>query len=335
MAEARPDEQLEQQVKEQLQNELEQQTEHRPQNAQQQTDQQLQDTLQQHIQHQQPPQSRTEVAVQHENDIEMADSISQDQATTDQGTGDSIMAQVNNAMSSQSGIPIDPTLERMQFYNPLYPGHVQTNTRSRPSFQTTTYERVQALGNTRSHASAQNNLETRDQAKMFGCGKQERRAATNETEATNERTVQAIQPGLNTVAGSGYQVLQRAAGTASNNAPAASTPSIPSFTAQASWDNPYPDPPAKDTDAFDYYAIARVEADPENLFGYPVIPVPNNSIYRPSGEAQNEWRISDPKTDTQSPAPAPSYPTFTTRNAQQHNTKQNDGGSDDVEMSGV
>lgn len=319
MAETRPDKQLEQQVEEQLQNELEQQTELLPQNAQQQTDQQ-------------PPQSRTEVAIQHENDIEMADAISQVQATTDQATEDSIMAQANNAMSSHYSIPIDPILERMQFHNSLHPGQFQTNTRCRSSFQTTTYERVQALGNTRRQRLAQDGRETRDQTKMFGCGKQERRAATNENEATNERTVQAIQPNPNPVAGYGYQVLQRAAGAASNNPPAASTSRIPSFTAQAAWDNPYLDPPAKDTDAFGYYAIARVEAAPENLFGYPVIPVPNNSIYCPPEEAQNEWPISDPKTDTESPTPAPAYPNFT--NAQQHNKEQNDGGSDDVKMGG-
>ncbi|KAL4758363.1 uncharacterized protein BDW70DRAFT_170428 [Aspergillus foveolatus] len=337
MAEARPDEQLEQQVQEQLQNELEQQTEHPPQKAQQQTHQQLQYTLQQQIQYQQPSQSQTEVAVQHENDTEMADSISQVQATTNQETRDSILAQANNPMPPHSSIPIDPILERMQFYNSLLPGRFQTNTRCRSSLQTTTYESVQALGNTRRQAPAQDGREIRDRTKMLGCGKQERRAATNENEGTNERTVQAIQPDPNTVAGYKYQVLQQAAGAASSKPLAASTSRIPSSTAQASWDSPYPDPPAKDTDAFGYYAIARVEAAPENLFGYPVIPVPNSSIYRPPEEAQNEWHISDPKTPkthTESPGPVPAYPTFTTRNAQQHNKEQNDGGSGDVEMSG-
>ncbi|KAL4748759.1 hypothetical protein BDW72DRAFT_205369 [Aspergillus terricola var. indicus] len=335
IAEAGLDKQLEQEAEEQIQNELEQQTEHRPRNAvEQQDEQQLQDTLQQHVQHQQPPQSPEEVAVQHENDIEMADSISQAPVTTGQRIRETIMAQEGNAMSSHSGIPIDPILERMQSYNSLHSDQFQTNTGFESSFQTTTYEEIQALGSTVSHTLAQNGRQARDRTKMIGCGKQESRAALNENEPTNEPPVQASQLDPNPVAGSGYRILQRAVGAASNSLPVASTPRIPP-TAQASWNNPYLDPPAKDTDAFGYYAIARVEATPENLFGYPVMPIPNPSMYRPPEEAHNEWYTSNPKADTDSPTPAPAYPTLTIRNSQQHNEEQNDDGADDVKMGGV
>ncbi|KAL4734929.1 hypothetical protein BDV11DRAFT_208934 [Aspergillus similis] len=332
VAEAGPDERLEQQAEDQLQNELEQQTEYRPQNTQQQTEQQLQDTLQQHIQRQEPPLSRTEVAIQHENDVEMAEPISQ--ATTDQGTGNSIMVQAANTMSSHSSIPIDPTLERMQFYYPFPPAQFPTNTGSGSNFQTTTYENIQAAANTGSHTAAQGVRRTQAQTRTIGCRKQESRAATNENEATNEPTVQASQPDPNAVVGSGYQILQEAAGAASNKPSTTSTPKIPPPTAQASWDNPYPDPPVKDTDPFGYYAIARVEAAAESLFGYPVMSMANHSIYCPPEEAHNEWHIPYPNADTEPPAPAPSYPTLTTRNAQPHNEERNEAGSEDVEMGG-
>ncbi|KAL4813764.1 hypothetical protein BDW67DRAFT_177595 [Aspergillus spinulosporus] len=336
MAEAQSDEQLEQQVEEQLQIELEQQeqhTEHRPQNAQPHTDQQLQDTLQQHIQHQEPPQNRTEVAVQLENDIEMVESISQAQATTNQGIGNLIMAQVGNTVSSHPGIPIDPTLERMQFYNPS-PFEFPTNTGSGSSFQTT-YESIQAAANTGSHTAAQDGRRTVALANMIGCESQVSNIDTDENNATNEPTVQAIEFDSNTVAESEYQIFQRAAGAAPNKFLAASTPRIQSPTAQASWDNPYRDPPAKDTDAFGYYAIARVEATPENLFGYPVMSMPNHSTCHPTQEPHNEWHVPNPKSDINPPASAPTHPTLTTRNAQQLNEEQSHSGFDDVEMGGV
>ncbi|KAL5050957.1 hypothetical protein BDW71DRAFT_194068 [Aspergillus fruticulosus] len=296
----------------------------------QQAEQQLQSGLQQHLQQQGPPQSQEEAPVQHANDIEMGYPTSQ--PTTDHGNEDAIMADASNAISSHSGIPIDPALERMQFYRPLSPAQLPNNTTSEAGLHTTTYESTPAVGNTESQIPAQNGRRTRARTKTVGGKKQKSKESIKKKEPTDEPKIEASQLGPITVTGSRYQILQ-GAGAVPNEPPATSTPNNPSTAAQASWDNPYPDPPAQDTDTFGYYAIAGVEATPEDLFGCPV--TPHRPTYRPPHEAHNEWYIPNPYASTVPPGPAHAYPTFSAQNAQRHNKEENQGGSEDVEMGGV
>ncbi|KAL4995336.1 hypothetical protein BDV10DRAFT_188165 [Aspergillus recurvatus] len=261
----------------------------------QQTEQQVKNGIKQQIQLQEPPLSQTEAPVRHENDIEMGYSISQ--ATTDHENEDAIMADAANAMFSHSDIPIDPALERMQFYNPLPP---------------------------------ENGRRTRARTKIVGGKRQKTKASINKHRTTNDTTTEASQPSPKTVTESVYQILQQAADAVPNEPPSTSTSNIPPPTAQASWDNPYPDPPAPDTDAFGYYATAGVEATPEDLPGYPVMP--NRSTYRPPYEAHNEWYIPNPYADPVPPASVPTYPAFSPQSAQQHNEEQNQEASEDVDM---
>ncbi|KAL6231598.1 hypothetical protein BDW75DRAFT_233498 [Aspergillus navahoensis] len=307
IAAVEPGEQLGQQAEQQLQSELVQQAEQQPRNG-----------VLQHLQQQEPPQSQPEVSSQHENDIEMGEPTSQ--AMTDHGNKDAITADAGNTMFSHSEIPIDPALERMQFYKPIRPAQLPPNSGSGAGLQTTSYKSTLAAGNAGGQIAAQYGRRTRARTKTPGGKTQKRKVSINKSRITNEPTIEASH--TKSVTGSGYQVLQQATGTITT-----STPSIPFPIAQASWDNPYPDPPAQDTDKFGYYAIAGVEATTEDLFGSPGMP--NRPTSRPPHEAHNEWYIPNPYADPVPLAPAPAYPAHSAREEQYL------GSSEDVEMGGI